>query len=322
MNKSKYKQERTAYKEEVNSFTTWLQKKDYAHDTIRANGNYAAYYLEWLTSNQVHTTEATYTDLLAYIDHCTGKGDGKALLNRKLLAIRKYYDYLLYTGKAVKNPATGLFIRNKHHTVPSNLLTIEELNALYEDYQVVDLRSQRNKVMTGLLVYQAVTREELGKLEITDVKLSTGKITIPGGKHSNPRILQLESSQMLDLQEYLTITRPAIVSKECFYGTGRRPVKINRDKVKNQLFTSMYGSDDVKCSFMYLIRGLRLTHPKVTNGQQIRQSVIANWLKTKNLRVAQYMAGHRCVSSTERYQVNNLEDLQQQLEKLHPLNYL
>ena len=38
-----------------------------------------------------------------------------------------------------------------------------------------------------------------------------------------------------------------------------------------------------------------------------------------NLREVQYMAGYRFVSSTERYRMDNLEDLQKELEKYHPL---
>jgi integrase/recombinase XerD len=58
----------------------------------------------------------------------------------------------------------------------------------------------------------------------------------------------------------------------------------------------------------------------VTNAGKIRQSVITYWLKTMNLRQVQYMAGHKRVSSTERYLGNNLESLKDKLEKCHPLN--
>jgi integrase/recombinase XerD len=319
MNKSKYKQERKAYKEEINGFTEWLQKRNYAKDTIRADSNYTASYLEWITKNQIQTPEATYNDLLTYTDYSTTKGDSKTLLNRKLSAIRKYYDYMLYNGKATKNPATGLFIKNKQHTVPSNLLTIEELTAIYENYQVTDLRSQRNKVIIGLLVYQALTREELEMLEITNIKLNAGKIEVHGGKHSNPRTLKLESLQMLDLQEYISITRPAILKGEGIYKIGRKPDSINKEEAQNQLFISMHGSGIIKNSFLHLLYALRRTNPKLTNAQQIRQSVITIWLKTKDLRTTQYMAGHRYVSSTERYQVNQLDDLQDALNLFHPL---
>ena len=176
--------------------------------------------------------------------------------------------------------------------------------------------------MIGLLVYQAVTREELEKLEMTDIKLHAGKIDIPGGRHSNPRTLKLESVQMLDLQEYLASTRYEILKAQGSYGTGRKPDSINQDKAQTQLFISMHGSDIIKNSFLHLLYALRRTNPKLTNAQQIRQSVITAWLKTKDLRTVQYMAGHRYVSSTERYQINHLDDLQYALDLFHPLRTL
>lgn len=260
--------------------------------------------------------------MLTYIEHCTSQGDSKALTNHKLSAIRKYYDYLLYKGKAVKNPATGLFIKNKQHTVPSNLLTPEELSAIYENYQITDLRSQRNKVIIGLLVFQALTREEIEKLEVRDIKLQAGKIEIQGGKHSNARTLKLESLQILEIQEYINITRPAILNGEGIYKIGRKPDSINKEEAQTQLFISMHGSEVIKNSFLHLFYSLRKQNPKIINARQIRQSVISLWLKTKDLRTTQYMAGHRYVSSTERYQSNQLEDLQEALNHFHPLRTL
>jgi integrase/recombinase XerD len=319
MNKSKYKEERNSHKEEINGFTAWLKTRHFANDTIRAESNYTASFLAWEAQQQAQIPEVTYNDLLTFVDHCITQGDSKSLINRKLSAIRKYYDYLLYHGKALKNPATGLFIKNKQHTLPSNLLTPGELTAIYENYQVTDLRSQRNKVIIGLLVYQALTREELEKLETGHVKLTAGKIEIPGGKHSNGRTLKLESIQMLDLQEYISTTRPAILKGEGIYKIGRKPDSINLEKAQRQLFISMHGSDIMKNSFLHLLYSLRKLNPKLINAGQIRQSVITIWLKTKDLRTTQYMAGHRYVSSTERYQVNQLDDLQDALNQFHPL---
>lgn len=322
MNESKYKTVKQQHKEEINGFTAWLKMRNYANDTIRADTNYTASFLAWTEQEQTFVGEVTYNELLTYIDHCTSQGNTKNLTNRKLSAIRKYYDYLLYKGKATKNPATGLFIKNKQHTVPSNLLTIEELTAIYENYQITDLRSQRNKVIIGFLVYQALTREELEKLEMTDIKLNAGKIEIQGGKHRGARTLKLEALQMVDLQEYISITRPAILKGEGIYKIGRKPDSINKEEAQNQLFVSMHGSGVIKNSFLHLLYALRRNNPKLTNAQQIRQSVITIWLKTKDLRTTQYMAGHRYVSSTERYQVNQLDDLQEALNQYHPLSTL
>ena len=69
-----------------------------------------------------------------------------------------------------------------------------------------------------------------------------------------------------------------------------------------------------------MFRAIRKTNPGIQNPKQIRASVITTWLKDHNLRQVQYMAGHKYVSSTERYQANNLDNLKSKLEKFHPLN--
>ena len=57
---------------------------------------------------------------------------------------------------------------------------------------------------------------------------------------------------------------------------------------------------------------------KFINFKQVRTSVITHWLKQYNLRQVQYMAGHRYISSTEAYLVNQTEDLQADIDNYHP----
>lgn len=160
---------------------------------------------------------------------------------------------------------------------------------------ILGLDTARNKIILSLLVHQAVTTDELGKLE-------SGKIEIPGSKHSNGRTLKLESHQILELQEYILTVRPKLLTNKT-----------------NQLFISVNGSDKIKNSLYHLMRALNRINPIVKNARQIRQSVIAEWLKYEDVRKVQYKAGHRYVSTTERYQVNNLEDLEEALKTHHPL---
>jgi integrase/recombinase XerD len=63
----------------------------------------------------------------------------------------------------------------------------------------------------------------------------------------------------------------------------------------------------------------RLKHDKVKQASQIRASVIAEWTKRHDVRIVQYMCGHKYVSATERYQSSHLDELQEQLKKFHPL---
>jgi len=69
-----------------------------------------------------------------------------------------------------------------------------------------------------------------------------------------------------------------------------------------------------------MFKGIQKTNPEIQSPKQIRARVITWWLKNYNLRQVQYMAGHKYVSSTERYQLNNLDRLQKKIEKYHPLS--
>ncbi|WP_105016908.1 hypothetical protein [Polaribacter porphyrae] len=68
-----------------------------------------------------------------------------------------------------------------------------------------------------------------------------------------------------------------------------------------------------------IIKKLKSYNQKVNNIHQIRASVIANWLKQYNLRQVQVLAGHRYISSTERYLQDDLESLHEIVNNFHPI---
>jgi hypothetical protein len=70
--------------------------------------------------------------------------------------------------------------------------------------------------------------------------------------------------------------------------------------------------------FTQLAAQIRTIDRQFINFQQVRASIITFWLKTHGLRKAQYMAGHKHVTSTEKYVSNNLDGLTDDINKLHP----
>ncbi len=258
-------------------------------------------------------------NLLVFIDSCRMENKSKKHINTMLRSIRNYYDYLKSTGEATVNPAANLYLKGVRHKLPHDILPSESLQQLYQSYPVIDNRSSRNKIILGMLIYQGITTDELMRLTTADVKLQEGKIFVPGSRHSNSRTLELKPFQVMELHEYLTEIRPKILEEVAKPKPCRKPDKINRKRIENQLFVSINGSEHIKNSLLHLFRDVQKINPNVINAVQIRQSVIAYWLKTMNLRQVQYMAGHKYVSSTERYHTNNLDNLQSKLEKLHPL---
>lgn len=149
-----------------------------------------------------------------------------------------------------------------------------------------------------------MTREVLETLKPEHLQLREGNIYIPATGRQNKRLLDLKPFQILDLQEYSLLIRPKLQSRS------------------NRLFTGRNDNEDLKNILLHLNHALRRFNPKVRNAGQLRQSVITEWLKEKDLRAVQYLAGHRYVSSTERYRENNLDELKEALGRFHPMNEL
>jgi len=154
------------------------------------------------------------------------------------------------------------------------------------------------------MIWQGLGTLELSRLELKDLKLREGKIYITSTRKSNERTLKLESVQILDLMEYTLQTRKEILQL--------------RQKESDLLFISTGTSSQFNNTMTKLLKKLHEQNNRITSVQQIRTSVIVSWLKTYNLREVQYMAGHRYVSSTESYLINDLDDLQEEITKYHP----
>lgn len=283
------------------SFEEYLTAKGLKADTISQHRRAIHYFICWMSDESLHLNEITYTEILDFADQLKQEERSVNQINRTLLAVRYYFSYLVKEGAIPHNPAAGISLKGTIRSVPHDLLSKEELEALYEKYEIKDERTHRNKVILGLLIYQGLKREEVETLRPEHLKLREGKIQVPATAKNNGRILALQPHQILDLQEYLLLIRPKLQNQS------------------ERLFTGRNDIESLKNSLLHLNHALRKINPNLKNAQQIRQSVITEWLKEKDLRMVQYMAGHKYVSSTERYQTSNLEDLKEALNKHHPL---
>lgn len=287
----------------MNTFETYLKGKGFAKATVYQHCRYCDQFLQWLEMQQISPEDCSYNDLLSWIDRLKQSGDSVKLVNRKLLSVRHWFSFFQLKNKEAANPAAGLYLKSSRKRLVSGIVSFDRLEKLYQSYPAADGRELRNKVILSLLVYQGITTDELHRLKTEDIKLREGKLKIAGSKRSNGRVLHLQAFQVLDLQEYLLTVRTKLATEK-----------------EGRLFLSMEGKPELKNSLHHLFRALKKVEPQISNANQIRQSVVVYWLKNHNLRQVQYMAGHKYVSSTERYQQNNIEDLQKEVGKYHPLN--
>ncbi len=288
----------------MDSFKDWLQARGYRPRTVNAYEKKSRIFLDWLGKEKLSLHQVEYPHLLELIRYHRNKGHSRKWVNRLLRIVQLYYKY----RKQKENPAIGLYIKGEVRRIPHDLIEWDALIELHQSYQAETLKTKRNKAILGLLIYQAIRIHELEKLRIYHLKLAEGKIEIPGGRRSNHRTMPLEASQILELQEYVETIRPEL---------------LNAFNIEtNRLFIGPAGDKTLGNSINQLMYKLRKIDPKYSKitSTKIRESVIVHWLKTKDIRTVQYLAGHKYVSSTERYRELDLEHLKEQIGQYHPLN--
>jgi integrase/recombinase XerD len=284
------------------NFEQYLQTKQFSPHTIASYCKGEAVFSGWLRQQQIAGEEAIYTDVLAFMRHLQDIGRSKRTVHFQMNIVRHYFACLISQGRREDNPAAGVYVRGIVRKLPGNLLTMDELEELYRCYQLQLNVDRAKKLMLGLLIYQGLQTEELMRLEAVHIQLKEGKIFIKGTSYSNERWLPLQAHQVVELQQYLAVHRlregPLLAP----------PVRSNASP--KSLHNRM----------QHMIVQLRKLNPKVINANQLRNSVLTFWLQRYNLRQVQYMAGHKYISSTERYQRLNKDDLQSELQKHHPMS--
>lgn len=283
------------------TFTEYLQQKQYRPVTINHYEIYSHRFLTWLSDEELQAESFTYSDLLEFMRYCNNNGITKRTVHNILCIVRHYCNYLINEGRRTDNPAAGVFIKGLVRKLPTNLLSVEEMEELFKQYNIQLNVDASKKIMLGLMVYQGLTVGEIMRLQIHHIKIRDGKIFIKATKRTNERLLNLHAVQMNELQHYLKANK--FKEGALFIEPGKK--EPSERNINNRI--------------KYMFDQLRRLNPKVINAKQIRSSVITEWLRKNNLRQVQYLAGHKYVSSTERYQVSNLDDLKNELQHHHPM---
>lgn len=301
----------------MNEYSEYLIAKGYSRSSTETIVKEAVRFLEWISKQNIEITVAGYNDITAYIKTNQQRGIKIRTVQHIAINVKHYLNYLVEAGIITHNPALAFKLKNTKRKTVYNILSNEELETIYKTYRselpaqtksppqaLNKLSRKRNKTLLGLIIYQGIAADDIKNLELSHLELREGKVTIPSTKRSNERTLKLEPHQIFDLYDYINETRKEIL-------------KLTKKESK-KLFISIGIGKNVQNLLAHLLEEIKKYHPTVENLHQIRASIITNWLKQYNKRKVQYMAGHRFISSTERYEASNIEALQEDVEKFYP----
>lgn len=306
-------------------FNAYLQGLNLAGSSI----DYYIYYnkLFFIHVNK-EVQQVTKADILKHLEYLKNKkGQQNGTRKNNLIGLNHYFTFLHKQEVILQNPCSFLKIRGTKQKSLYRIYTTEELTQLCDNFYQLFVRDydnnhipknqqkqsslsrQRNHVILSLLIHQGTATKEIDKIELSDLDLMNATLKIHGGKKSNERMLALGATQIGILMHYLQNIRPQFLEYT--------------ESEKLFLMLPKYGSqksdtDTLMHVFKPFAKQVKSIDKHFLSFEQIRASVITHWLRTYGLRKTQYLAGHRYISSTERYLVNDLEDLTNDIEKLHP----
>jgi integrase/recombinase XerD len=154
------------------------------------------------------------------------------------------------------------------------------------------------------MVYQGLNSTALKSLQFEHINIERGQIYIPSTRKTNSRTLELKSWQIIPLLRYLEKDKELLQDELQSHTQALFPLNSDRFDIISR----------------HLFKRLKRINYKVKDMKQIRASVITYWLNHHNIREVKYMTGHRYISSTERYVQDDLENLHELIENMHPIS--
>ncbi len=295
------------------SFEYYLKDNNFAATTTSEMLKSINLFAKWAEQEQLQDIiHITHNEILNYVQYLKQKGLSVKTVNNRINIIRKYFEHLKEESIIENNPVKRLHIKGAIKKVIINPLTYNELESLYNQYlqlkstsnEIYKQAHKRNIIILGLMVWQGLHSGELSKLETGHINLNEGTIYIPSIRRSNSRELKLNPKQMITLYEYIETTT-----------TPTNPNNHEQQTTNHKLF-----SISMKDTVSTIISELKGINPVIQNAAHIRASVILNWLKLYDKRKVQYLTGHKWISSTEQYAVQEMETLTDQLTRHHPFS--
>ena len=260
-----------------NIYAERLKEKGYADSTISGYVRSLELYEDWSEKRTNHSESQL---AFKYIKYLKKKSSKIATINGAIQPIRIYYKLF-----RKNNPFEHYTLNRTTERIKRSNFSIDALEAIYDNYPQNTLTQVRDKVLLGFYVFQGIKSCEVKHLKVDDINLETYQIQLHGCHRINKRRLSLNVRQLILLVEYLNNQR----------------IQLLNGRIDDRLIITSKEKNSYPSIIENLTKKLKKSTYGFINFNDVRASVIQHWVKEYDLRKAQYYAGHRYISSTEKF---------------------
>ena len=248
-------------------------------------------------------TEATGTDVVAYLNKLKSDGRSPSTVNWKLASVRAFYNYLQDEKLISDNPSRGIKtprIEKKE----LEFLTIKEIDKLLESPDD-SLKGRRDRAILEVLYATGIKVSELIEANVEDVNFRMGFITCYGESRKT-RIIPMGRPARAALEDYVYEVRDQLLAD-------------NTDE--KALFVNYYGKRMTRQGLWKVLREYGeksgIKHKLTPN--ILRNSFAVHMLQNgADLKSLQELMGHEDIMATQVYLAATKNHIKDVYDKTHP----
>ncbi|MEO0206004.1 MAG: site-specific tyrosine recombinase XerD [candidate division WOR-3 bacterium] len=257
----------------------------------------------FLESQNKNLHTAKINDLRNFIHSLFDIGLSPISINRKISAMRVYYNYLFSDNKITNNPADDIELLKVGRKLPLTL-SVDEANTIIESVDEQTPAGLRNRVCLELLYGAGLRISELLNLKMTDILINEELLSIIG-KGNKQRFVPFGKKALRAIQRYLQNGRASLM----------------KNKKTSYLILNARGNKLSRMGFLKILRkyliksGIR----KKVTPHTFRHSYATHLLQAgADLRAVQELLGHSDISTTQIYTHIDREYLKEVHRQFHP----
>jgi site-specific recombinase XerD len=234
------------------------------------------------------------------------EGCARGTINNRLNRIKSFYRFLVKKGIVACSPFDAYYRGLKRGMIiPKNILGVEEMGKLLDNFAVKTDIDVMAKSMVELLYGSALRVSDVGPLREEDIDFERNTVFITDAKEGVRRKLPATEVSMKTLKAYIARSRDRLTSER---ERSERYIYPQRKEGANKTMLNMKLKKE--CARLGL---------KVVSTHCFRHSAATHMLRAgAGLRAIQAFLGHIRIATTEMYTHVVKEDLKAMVAKYHP----
>lgn len=268
----------------LKSYLEELKFKNKSNSTIEAYGRDIKTYIYFIEKREESLEDTDVVTIMAYAQELKKEGKSDSSINRKIIAVKGFYKYLIKKNTLQNNTFDKYDMQKVKREVPF-ILSIEEVSKLLAMPDTTAVKGIRDKAMLEVLYATGMKVTELINISIEDINLKYSYIKCRGCKNKE-RIIPLGSYAIKSLEEYFKVRQELNV--------------LNIDT----LFLSTKGQLMTRQGFWKIIKSYSKEADinKEINANTLRHSFAVHLLQNgADIRSIQELLGHSGINVTQIY---------------------